>query len=119
MSPPPQRTPADLVAVQVGVKEDFFRRHRKAAGRAEAVWSSLVGKARFLKADTSFGPVFQPPKVPPFLRHLHPLRVIKGLPHAFRAVYVVGHDPADGVVVSVEWVGDHEEYDRLFGYGTS
>ncbi|MEK6976718.1 MAG: hypothetical protein AABY18_10315 [Candidatus Thermoplasmatota archaeon] len=72
-----------------------------------------------MKADTSFGPVFQPPKVPASLRHLHPLRVIKGLPHGFRAVYVVQHDPQDGIVVSIEWVGDHGEYDRLFGYATS
>lgn len=116
---PPQRTPADLVAMQVGCKEDFFARHCKDLARAEEVWQSLVGKSRQLKADTSFGPVFQPPKVPAFLRHLHPLRVVKGLPHMFRAVYVVQYDAVDGIVVSVEWVGDHNEYDRLFGYATS
>jgi hypothetical protein len=116
---PPQHTPADLVAMQQGCKEDFLRRHRKDRVRAEEAWESLVAKSRQLKADTSFGPVFQPPKVPAFLRHLHPLRVIKGLPHMFRAVYVVQHDPADGIVVSIEWVGDHNEYDHLFGYATS
>lgn len=116
---PPQRTPADLVAMQAGCKEDFFARHRKDSARAQEVWASLVRKAPHLKADTSFGPVFQPPKIPAFLRHLHPLRVIKGLPHMFRAVYVVQYDPEDGVVVSIEWVGDHGEYDRLFGYATS
>jgi hypothetical protein len=116
---PPQRTPADLVAMQEGCKQDFFRRHAKDADRAADVWASLVGKAPMLKADTSFGPVFQPPKVPAFLRHLHPLRVVKGLPHGFRAVYVVPHDPLDGIVVSIEWVGDHAEYDRMVGYATS
>lgn len=105
--------------MQEGCKEDFFSRHRKDAGRAREAWASLVAKSPRLKADTSFGPVFQPPKVPAFLRHLHPLRVIKGLPHMFRAVYVVQHDPADGIVASIEWVGDHDEYDRLFGYSTS
>lgn len=116
---PPQRTPADLVAMQAGCKDDFFQRHRKDRARAQEVWDSLVAKARQLKADSSFGPVFQPPKTPRPLRHLHPLRVIKGLPHGFRAVYVVQHDPLDGVVVSIEWVGDHDEYDHLFGYATS
>lgn len=116
---PPQRTPADLVAMQATCKPDFFRRHRKDLPRAQAVWVALVAKARHLKADTSFGPVFQPPKVPGALRHLHPLRVLKGLPYQFRAVYVVQHDPQDGIVVSIEWVGDHGEYDRLFGYSTS
>ena len=116
---PPQRTPADLVAMQQGCKEDFFRRHRKDRPRAEDAWASLVAKSGSLKADTSFGPVFQPPTVPAFLRHLHPLRVIKVLPHGFRAVYVVQHDPQDGIVVSIEWVGDHGEYDALFGYATT
>jgi hypothetical protein len=116
---PPQRVPADLVAMQEGCKQDFFRRHRKDRERAQAVWASLVAKAPQLQADTAFGPHFQPPKVPPFLRYLHPLRVIKGLPHGFRAVYVVQHDPDDGVVVVIEWVGDHAEYDALFGYATS
>ncbi len=116
---PPQRTPADLVAMQEGCKEDFFRRHKKDRSRAEEAWASLVAKSRQLKAETSFGPVFQLPIIPASLRHLHPLRVIKGLPHMFQAVYVVQHDAIDGIVVSVEWVGDHREYDALFGYVTS
>lgn len=105
--------------MQEGCKEGFLHRHRKDRDRAESVWASLVAKRPRLQADTAYGPVFQPPKVPAFLRHLHPLRVIKGLPHGFRAVYVVQHDPEDGVVVVIEWVGDHTEYDALFGYDTS
>ncbi|MFO1532748.1 MAG: hypothetical protein ABR562_03475 [Thermoplasmatota archaeon] len=116
MSPPPQRTPADSVMVQDGVKEDFFDRHRKDLGRAEAVWRSLVAKAPQLKADTSFGPMFLPPKLPRGFVDLHPLRVLKGLPFAFRAVYVVEQHPTLGILVSIEWVGDHGEYERLFGY---
>lgn len=116
MSPPPQRTPADLVAIREGAKEDFFHRHAKGRARALDAWASLLEKRRLLLADTSFGPVFTPPRFPAFLKVARPLRAIKGLPHAFRAVYVVIHDPADGVVVRIEWVGDHAEYDRLFGY---
>lgn len=39
------------------------------------------------------------------------------LPHAFRAVYTVLTRGERGVVIGVEWIGDHKEYDRLFGYG--
>lgn len=119
MSAPPQRTPADLVAVQRGVQEAFFARHKKDLGRAKDAWASLVAKEPLLRADTSFGPVFLPPRMPASLKHLHPLRVVKGLAHGFRAVYVVQHDPVDGIVVSIEWIGDHRAYDKLFGYATS
>lgn len=113
---PPQRTPADLVAVRELCREDFFGRHAKDRKRANEVWASIVAKAPQLKSDTSFGPIFSPPKLPDFLKHVWPLRVIKGLPHAFRAVYTVLHDPVDGVVVRIEWIGSHAEYEALFGY---
>lgn len=100
-------------------KPDFMHRHAKDRPRAQEVWTSLVAKSAQLKADTSFGPIFSPPKTPAFLRNVWPLRVIKGLPHAFRAVYTILSDPNDGVVVRIEWVGDHNEYDALFGYSTS
>ncbi len=116
---PPRSVPADLVAVREGCKDDFLRRHQKNRGRAGQVWNSLVAKGRQLKADTGFGPIFSPPQLPEFLRGVWPLRVIKGLPDGFRAVYTVVSDPEDGIVVRVEWVGDHAEYDRLFGYSTS
>lgn len=116
MPPPHHPTPGDFVAVQEGIKANFFARHKKDAARAKHVWASLVAKRRLLLSDTSFGPVFLPPQTPAFLRHLHVLRVIKGLPYAFRAVYVVENHPTYGIQVSIEWVGDHREYDRLFGY---
>ena len=116
MSPPPQRTPASLVAVREGCKEDFYARHARDRTRADHVWKSLVAKGPSVQADVSFGPIFLPPKRPAFLRGLTPLRVLKGLPYAFRAVYVVVQDPVDGRVVRIEWVGDHAEYDRMFGY---
>lgn len=115
----PQRVPADLVAMRENCKTDFFRRHAKDRMKANQAWKSLVGKARQLKADTAFGPIFTPPKLPEFLRDVWPLRVVKGLPHAFRAVYTIVHDPQDGVVVRIEWIGSHDEYDRLFAYETS
>ncbi|HLF16602.1 MAG TPA: hypothetical protein VI796_04125 [Candidatus Thermoplasmatota archaeon] len=116
MSPLPQRTPTDLVAVREGCKEDFLKRHAKGKGRAREVWASLVAKAPQLQADTSFGPIFSPPRLPAFLKHVWPLRVVKGLPHAFRGVYTVVRNDEDGIVVRIEWVGDHGEYEALFGY---
>lgn len=41
------------------------------------------------------------------------------LPHAFRALYSVLTRPGGGFRVVVDWIGDHKEYDRLFGYKTS
>jgi hypothetical protein len=111
--------PADLVAVREGCKQDFLKRHQKDRKRAMDAWDSLVAKERHLRSDTAFGPLFDPPKLPAFLKGIWPLRLIKGLPHAFRAVYTIVHDPSDGVVVRVEWVGSHAEYDALFGYATS
>jgi hypothetical protein len=116
MSPP---VAADEVRISIAAEEDFLHRHRKDGTRARNAMASLEGKRDALLADTAFGPVFQPPKVPSFLREFPVLRVIKGLPHGFRAVYSVIRDPAVGLVVQIEWLGDHSEYDRLFGYKAS
>lgn len=116
MTPP---VPATLVAVAAGVEADFRKRHRKDAARAGQVWESLVDKRAALLADSGFGPIFTPPKTPPFFRDIWPLRVLKVLPFAFRAVYTVFRDPQEGLVVQIEWVGDHKEYEALFGYSSS
>lgn len=115
--PPP--IPGDAVRVAADAKDDFFRRHRRDAARADDVWRALVERGPRLRADTSFGPVFQPPVRPAWLRHIAAPRVIKGLPHGFRAVYAVFNVPSVGLVVQIEWIGDHKEYDALFGYATS
>lgn len=116
MTPP---IPAHVVAVAVGVEDDFRKRHGKNGARASAAWAGLVAKRSALQADIDFGPWFKPPKVPRFLKDLGALHVPKGLPHGFRAVYSVFKDPVDGLVVQIEWVGDHQEYDTLFGYATT
>lgn len=116
MTPP---IPARRVRVTVQAKDAFFRRHRKDAVRAREAWASLVDKQDALLSDIDFGPWFKPPKLPAFLRDVGALHVVKGLPHGFRAVYAVIKDPKDGLVVQVEWLGDHKEYDALFGYATS
>lgn len=116
MTPP---VPADDVRVLSAVKKEFFQRHRKDASRADAAWHALVAKRDALMANVAFGPIFDPPRMPKELQGLHPLRVVKGLPHGFRAVYSVFQLPPVGLVVQVEWIGDHSDYDRAFGYSTS
>lgn len=116
MTPP---IPADAVHVTAGAEDAFRRRHRKDAKRADDVWKSLVAKRDALLADVAFGPIFHPPRLPAEFRGLPSLRVIKGLPHGFRAVYSVFQAGELGVMVRIEWIGDHDEYDALFGYSTS
>ena len=50
-------------------------------------------------------------------RDFHTLYLIPELPHRFRAVYEVSSASAlDPVIVTVDWIGDHDEYDVLFDY---
>lgn len=103
------------VRVLAGAKEDFFHRHRKDLARAETAWKALVGKRASLEADTTFGDAIQ--------RHLWPTSYASlpnlyrlELPGAFRALYAVLFIQGEGHIVRIEWVGDHKQYDRLFGY---
>ena len=107
--------PVDAVEVAVGLREDFLKRHKKDRVRAEAAWRALVRLAGTLREDPFAGT--QVPK------ELFPQAFAKydnlwklDLPHAFRAVYTVLGRPGGGVRVAVEWIGDHGDYDRLFGY---
>lgn len=38
------------------------------------------------------------------------------LPGGWRALYTVATSPGGGREVRIVWVGDHDAYDRLFGY---
>ena len=116
MTPP---IPADAVDVREGLEASFRRRHRRDGPRARDAWRALVAKRSAMMADCAFGPIFQPPRLPDSLKGLGLLRVVKGLPHGFRAVYSVFRDPTVGLVVCIDWIGDHQEYDKAFGYATS
>lgn len=117
MTPP--RPSADVVAVLEGAKEDFFKRHAKDRKRANDAWQALVAKAPVLTIDTQVGLRIPRERWPDGFEGHANLFLIPELPHRFRAVYTVFRDPVDGIVVRVEWVGDHREYDKKFGYGTS
>ena len=117
MSPPIKPQPVHAVTVTEGRKEDFWKRHRKDEKRRGEVWTAILADRERLLKDAGYGDSFQPPKRPDFLRRIHPLFVLKGLPHMFRAVYtVVKDDDYGGPIVRFEWFGDHAEYDALFGY---
>lgn len=107
-----------VARVLEGAKDDFFKRHRKARSTALRVWADLVGKGPSLEGDTTFGDSIQRRLWPRQFRdrpNLYRLELIGG----FRALYTVLFVPGQGHIVRVDWIGDHKEYDRLFGYATT
>ena len=108
------------VRVLEGLKEDFFKRHRKDRKRAREAWAGLVARREALMRDVHMGePVPKRLRSRAF-RDVHTLFLVPELPHRFRALYEVSSaSPLDPVVVTIVWMGDHGEYDRLFGYRTS
>lgn len=114
---PPQR--ADEVRAIEGLKEAFFHRHGKDQTRAREAWEGLLARKPFLLADPGWGEPVPRSRIPRVFRGLPNLYLIPELPHRFRALYSVLRRPGTPIVVVIEWVGDHKEYDRLFGYHTS
>lgn len=105
----------DAVEVAVGFREDFLRRHRSDRRRAEDAWAALVRMAPRLRGDPCFGTQIAKRLFPRVFRDYDNLWKLD-LPHGCRAVYTVIGRSGGGVRVAVEWMGDHREYDRLFGY---
>lgn len=105
----------DSVETVLGLKDEFLKRHRKGRGRAEDAWDALVRLGAELRVDPFRGTQIPKQRFPrPFARHPNLWKL--DLPHAFRAVYTVIGRPHGGVRVRIEWIGDHGEYDALFGY---
>jgi hypothetical protein len=102
-----------------GLKQDFLKRHRKDAHRANQAWESLASKASDLAVDTGLGEAIPRDRWPRRFRD-HPNLSRLELVHAHRALYSVYYDAAiDQHKVVIEWIGNHKEYDALFGYSTS
>ncbi len=101
-----------------GVKEDFFKRHRKDRPRAKTTWADLVDKGPRLERDTTLGDAIPRNRWPKRFRD-HPNLYRLELTDGFRALYTVLFIQGEGHIVRIDWVGDHKEYDRLFGYSTS
>lgn len=117
MTPWPQ---AGDVRVLEGLKSDFFKRHKKNRKHAQEAWDGLVARRDALSRDVQMGePVprkFRPKK----FQGYNTLYLIPELPHRFRALYEVSSaSPLEPIVVTIVWIGDHTEYDKLFGYRTS
>lgn len=106
------------VRVLAGVKKDFFHRYRKDRPRAEAAWKALVAQGARLAKDCAIGDAIQRDRWPRRFRTLPTLWRLE-LPNGFRALYTVFHVPSEGRVARIDWVGDHRDYDDLFGYATS
>lgn len=90
-------------------------RHKKGRQRAEEAWQALVNRAPRLKEDPFHGTQIPKDRFPSRFEAYDNLWKLD-LPHAFRAVYTVLGRPGGGIRVAIEWIGDHDEYDRLFGY---
>lgn len=106
------------VAVLEGAKADFLKRHRKDTSRADDAWKALVALGGALAKDSTLGDAIQRERWPKAFKGLPNLYRLE-LPHAFRAIYTVIFIPGTGHLARIEWLGDHKEYDRLFGYSTS
>ena len=101
-----------------GVKVDFLRRHRKDSARAETAWAGLLAKAARLAADPTLGDAIPRDRWPKTMRQLPNLFRLE-LPGGFRALYTIIYVQGEGHIARIDWIGDHKEYDRLFGYSTS
>lgn len=109
---------ANAVLVIEGLQAAFQKRHRRDKGRADKAWKALVAYGPRLAVDAFAGVHIRRRQFPgPFREHDNLWKI--DLPNGFRALYTVLGRPGHGVVVSIEWLGDHKEYDELFGYSTS
>ncbi len=111
---------ADDVRVVQGLKDGLFKRHRKDRKRAQEAWAGLIARRDALMRDVQLGEPIPKRLRPKELKDFHTLYLIPELPHRFRAVYEVSSaSPLDPILVTVVWMGDHDEYDALFGFQTS
>ncbi len=117
MTPKPR---ADAVVVPAGLKAEFLKRHRKDLRRANEAWAGLVARRSRLLADANSGEPIPTRKRPARFDGHDRVYLIPELPHRFRALYSIDLDLGTRqVLVVILWIGDHEEYDELFGYRTS
>lgn len=107
---------ADTVEVVQGLREDLMTRHKKDRQRADQAWEALVDRAPRLTEDPFPGTQIPEDRLPRRFEAYGNLWKLD-LPHAFRAVYTVLGRPSGGIRVAIEWIGDHGECERLFGYG--
>lgn len=111
---------ADDVRVVDDIKKDFFKRHKKNRKRAQEAWDGLVARRAALMRDVQLGEPVPKRLRPKEFDGFHTLYLIPELPHRFRALYEVSSaSPLDPIIVTIIWIGDHDEYDALFGYRTS
>lgn len=106
------------VLVAERLREEFFRKHRKDAARAKQAWKQLVAWVPTLETNPFRGDQTAKKLLPESFRGYENLWRLE-LPNGFRALYSVLGQASGDVIVAVDWIGDHKEYDELFGYSTS
>lgn len=108
------------VRVLEGLKDDFFKRHKKDRKRSQEAWDGLVARRAALLRDVQLGEPVPTRLRPKELKAFNTLYLIPELPHRFRALYEVSSaSPLDPIFVTIVWIDDHDEYDAFFGYRTS
>lgn len=111
---------ADDVRVIGGLKKEFFKRHKKNTKRAQEAWDGLVTRRPALLRDVQLGEPIPKRLRPKEFNAFHTLYLIPELPHRYRAIYEVSSaSPLEPIIVTIVWIGSHDEYDALFGYSTS
>lgn len=108
------------VRVLGGLKDGLLKWHKKDRKRAREAWAGLVARRAALMRDVQHGEPVPKRLRPNAFQDFHSLYVIPEPPHRFRALYEVSSaSPLGPIIVTVVWIGDHDEYDALFGYRTS
>lgn len=111
---------AHAVRVLNGLKKQFLKRHERNGKRAHEAWDGLVARRTALMRDVQLGQPIPKRFRPKEFKAYHTLYLIPELPHRFRAIYEVSSaSPLEPIIVTIVWIGDHDEYDALFGYRTS
>ena len=107
---------ADDVRVLSGLKNTFLKRHRKDRKRAQEAWDGFVSRRQALMRDVQSGEPVPKRLRPKKFQVFHTLYLVPDLPHRFRALYEVSSEsPLNPIIVTIVWIGDHDEYDALFG----
>lgn len=103
------------MSVELDADVERSLRKRLRRGEIDRVLRHLRRLAAELDADPFRGDLLRRRLVPRTLAHL-PNVWRTELPGSWRALYTVAGFPGRGVVVRIVWIGDHREYDGLFGY---
>lgn len=102
------------VAIDAAVERRL--RKRLDASAFDRLHKHLRRLAARLENDPTAGDHIAGTRIPPRFARVRNLWRVE-LPGAWRALYTIASYPGRDMEVVIVWIGDHTEYDRLFGYG--